>query len=194
MVLQYRAFWSIPNAGPAMSTFHVAGSLASLPPVAFWAASVRALFNASLALIPNEVTISFDSEVTEIDTATGQLVGAAPVTPPAALTGGSSAAWAAGSGGRIVWSTNTIRNGRRVRGTTFMVPLHASSYTTTGVLQNTTITTLGTAASTYRTDMGGTDMIPVVYSRPNGGNNGAFASIEGSSVPSLVANLRSRKY
>lgn len=192
MVAQYKAFWSIPNAGPSVSTFHAAGTGLLFPQE--FADAVGALFATLPTRIPNEVAVSFDTEVTEIDENTGQLVGALAVTPPTTVEGDGSGVWAAGSGARIVWATSVIRDGRRVRGTTFLVPLAANQYDSDGRILPATITGITGGANTYLDDLDAAGYTAVVYSRPRPGIPGAASSVVSASVPSLVATLRGRKY
>ncbi len=51
----------------------------------------------------------------------------------------------------VHWITQDYRNGRRVRGRTFMVPLAAVAFDGTGTLNNSMISTLSTAATTLLT-------------------------------------------
>lgn len=192
MPSQYRAFWSIPNAGPAVSTFHAQATLSG--DAQQFADRVRALFVAMASRIPDDVAITFDSEVTFMDSATGTLSTATAVTPPPIVAGSAAGGWASGSGARIVWLTGEIRNGRRVRGTTFFVPLSGDNYAASGRLSGSTVNALQAAADAYLSGMGA-DGIPVyVYSRPIPGRPGATSEVTAASVPETVATLRSRKY
>lgn len=192
MPSQYRAFWSIPNAGPAVTTFHAQATLSG--DAQQFADRVRGLFLALQGRIPDEVAVTFDSEVTYINTATGVLESATAVTPPAIVAGGYAGGWASGSGGRIVWGTGEIRNGRRVRGTTFIVPLGGAEYAPSGRLTGGTVAALQAAADAYLSGMGADGNPVYVYSRPIPGRAGATSEVTVATVPETVATLRSRKY
>lgn len=192
MPLRYRALWSIPDAGPSVSTFHfLTANEAGRQGIV---GRIQALFAAWTSVLPDDVTVSFDSEITEVDTASGELVAAFPVTPGTPVTGVNTGVWAAGAGFRVVWSTGDIRLGRRVRGSTFIVPVHAASFTNTGKPGPNSSDDVVTAAQACVNGLS-TDGTPmVVYSRPKPGLPGAVSLVDKASVSSVAATLRSRKY
>lgn len=115
-------------------------------------ATVRSLFFALVAYIPNGATIQVSPAVQEYDEASGQLVGeiVASVTP-ALITGTGAGAYAGGAGAYISWKTGTIWQGRRVQGRTFLVPMVAI-FDTNGTLAATPLATLQSAATAAITD------------------------------------------
>lgn len=192
MVQQYRALWAIPNAGPSMSTFHFQASSELSAQAA--ADNVRAFFNAITGYIPNEVTIAFDTEVTTMDTATGQLTGSIPVTAPPTVTGDDTGPWAGGSGFRVVWATGAIVAGRRVRGSTFLVPAAGQDFTTGGVPSSAARSAINSAAQTL-IDAGAGDSAELqVWSRPRPGRPGSVHNVVSATLSPLPATLRGRKY
>lgn len=195
-ILQYRALWSVPNAGPSVSTFHMQGSLPGSP-TATIAAAVRAFFNSVATYLPNDVSVAFDTEMTEYDETTGVLTGAEAVTPPALVTGSVSTAWAGGTGIRLVWGTDVIRFGRRVRGATFLVPAANSVFSTAGQVLPAVVTAVnghGTTLIGALAGAGGSNL--VVWSRPQTvpSRPGAFSTVATATTSSIAAQLRSRKY
>ena len=195
MVNQYRAFWSIPNAGPSMSTFHGGDSSTTTSGAQTFATAVRAFFNRLTSVLPNDVSVTFDTEVVRLDTATGQLVDSVGVTPGATVAGSSTGTWAAGSGGRIVWNTGVILAGRRVLGSTFIVPMGGALYTDAGRVSATGLATMQTAADNLISELAGTPTVALcVYSRPRPGIPGAVSTVTAGAPSSQVATLRGRKY
>lgn len=199
MVAQYKALWTIPGAGPSVSTFHSAGPMTGAQ-AAFWALTVRKFFDDVKGLLPNDVSVNFDTEVTEYDTASGVLTGTISVAAPAVVLGGAAGAWAGGAGVRLVWLTSRILDGRRVRGATFLVPAAAVAFDTNGAVSATGITTANNAASTYLAAMTGSNPVAVVYSRPRPASDtlparpGTETPISGRSASAIVGTLRGRKY
>lgn len=187
----YKAFWNIPNAGPSVSTFAAQATLQG--DAQEFANRVRTLLLAMVSYLPDEVTISFDTEVTFVDPSTGVLTGSTAVTQPQLIAGTSTAAWAAGTGARIVWATDTIRNGRRVRGSTFLVPLTSVVNTAGGLVGGSARTAIQTAAQAYLTGMAADGNPVYVYSRPVPGRPGATTVVTAASVPEIPATLRTRK-
>lgn len=202
MVSRVEISWSIPNAGPSVSVMHFQDG-PSAQSAADLLADIRPFFIAAQGYLPNDVTISFPSEIAHLNIATGELESVEPVVPPASVTGTVSGAWAGGSGGRVVWGTNNIHVGRRVRGTTFLVPLAGSAFGTDGRMTGPFTTAMTTAGNALiaAAEAGNTRLS--VYSRPvrpssvppiTVGRPGALFSVVSASVPGVAASLRGRKY
>lgn len=196
LVHQYRALWDTESGGSGFSVFHAAQGLSQAQAQA-WATSIRDMFFAlTSTIIPADVTISFPGEVLELNTATGELAAVVAVTPPTTCVGSATGAYSAPSGGRIRWNTAGIVGGRRVAGTTFIVPLISSAYDDAGTLSASTMTTLSGASGTYLATQPG---VPVVYSRPFEGADGIAPRpgtehvITSQGIPDRVAVLRSRR-
>lgn len=192
---QYKALWQIPGAGPSVSTFHGGDAATTVSGAQAMADSVRAFFAAIAGWLPNEVVVTFESEVTRLQTETGQLVASTAVTPPASVQGTGTGVWAAGSGARVVWQTDAIRNGRRVVGSTFIVPVVGNVFSLSGTVTQTVATALDTAAENLITALDAQPTVSLcVYSRPRPGVPGAVSPVISATVPALAATLRGRKY
>jgi hypothetical protein len=92
-------------------------------------------------------------------------------------------------GTRVSWQTNSIHNGRRVRGSTFIVPIASQFYTDQGLISPANLAVLDLAAGELRqnTNIG-------VFSRPTKkGVAGAWSKITGNTVAPGVSWLRSRR-
>lgn len=191
MVFLIRVPWSIPNAGESVSTFHVNGDAIQ---VQAYVQAIRTFFTTIAGELPNEVAVTLPSEVVELNDATGTLVATYPTTPGSAVAGTDAGAWAAGSGARIVWSTGVIAAGRRVRGSTFLVPLSSASYTNTGRIGSSPIATIDAAAEAMLDDIATSGGDLAVYSRPRPGRPGASHGVISGATSPQVATLRGRKY
>lgn len=194
MTYRYVVQWNIPNAGDAVSVFHL-GSGGGYSPAATVNA-IRAAFEACKTRIPNEVTLTFPPEYAEIDNRSGQTIGFGAIASPAPVVGSGSSEWAAGVGARLVWQTDTVARGRRVRGATFMVPLVLTSFTNTGLVAETTRTLLTDAWTTALGAASASNVAIGVYSRPSssGAGDGFWSPALTVGVPPLTATLRGRKY
>lgn len=199
-IIQYRALWAVPNAGPSVSTFHMQGSLPGSP-VATIAAAIRKFFDDNKGALPNDVSVSFDSEMTQYDESTGTLTGTAAVAPPAVVTGTVATQWAGGTGVRVVWSTDVIRFGRRVRGATFLVPTGFGIFGNDGQVTPAAAATITGTAGTLIAGLagaGGSNL--VVWSRPQEATDdrpyrpGAMSTVTVGACAPRAAQLRSRKY
>lgn len=190
---QYKAFWSVPNAGPCVTTFHFQSSTGVFDALSIPAA-VRDFFGRLVSYIPDDVGVSYDTEIGVLDTATGQLTSTLAVATPPVTTGTAAGNWAAGSGARVVWSTADIANGRRVRGATYLVPLSVNAYAGSGRIAGTVVEAITTSATTFLSDIEDSDNFLTVYSRPTPGSPGTNHRVTTGSCSEVVATLRSRKY
>lgn len=140
--------------------------------------------------IPAGTTVTIPSGGDLIDEATGQLTGVWGTSGSTQHTGTAQGGFAAGVGARVVWETGAIRNGRRVRGSTFVVPIWSSAYDNGGTLQSTTIASLEDAIGAMLAQVP-TQMR--IWSRPTNGSGGAALAVVGGSAPDKVSWLRSRR-
>ena len=170
---------------PGVSTFY---SEVAVPSAV---ADVAAFYDAIKANMPTSVSARILSSGDIIDDADGSLVGSWSEGSDTVVTGTSGVAYGAGSGVAVQWNTNGIRNGRRVRGRTFLVPLTADVLQTDGTVANSARAGIETAANTLA---GGGQLY--VWSRPGVGGSPAGASnlILSATVPDRVTALRSRRY
>lgn len=159
-IFRSRFTWTGFNGAPGVSTFFF-----NTAPSATEIAAIQTFFNAVKNGIPSVVKISTDGGIDELDEANGELLGSSVVTPPATVTGAAGAAYAAPTGVIVHWTTPDVVGGRRVRGTTYLVPF-TSFFDTDGTVVASGITMLGSAAGTLWTTNFGK---MVVWHRPKFG-------------------------
>lgn len=94
-----------------------------------------------------------------------------------------------GVGLRVVWNTLGTTNGRRVRGSTFFVPLDATMYGTNGLLSASRAQWVSAAAALVTASS--SQML--IWTRPRPGTAGGVNSVVSSTVPNKVTTLRSRR-
>lgn len=191
-----RVTWSgTPVVGPGVSTFYLTDTI-----TAGWPAALVTFFNAVKNYVPTGVTWTVPGTTDLIETTTGQLTG---VTTPGGggtvLSSGGAVDYKPGVGGRVRWTSGGIVGGRKVTGTTFLVPM-TSQETPNGVLQALTVTNITAAANAY---IANAAFEAGVYSRPrpagvrNGvpyaARAGSVYPILGSNVPTGITWLRSRR-
>jgi hypothetical protein len=180
-----RTLWSGSGVvGPGVSTFYFdeAGS--------GYVAAVAALWTSVAASFPSTITWTTASSGDLIDIATGELSGSWNDGTTQTAVGTSVSQYAAGVGCRIKWVTAGIRNGRRVYGSTFLVPIDGNKYDAQGTIGAAHVTTYSTAAAAVVSSAGNALCI---YSRPGGGQPGMSSVVTNSSVPDQVSWLRSRR-
>jgi hypothetical protein len=145
------------------------------------------------ALVPTTVTLQVDPTVEIVQSDTGQLVGFFTTATVAPAVGTRAGSYSAASGAVISWNTNGVRNGRRIRGRTFVVPLAGSAYQADGTIAEADLATLRAIGNQLTVDGGITDF--GVWSRPSGpgATDGQFWPAVGYRVNDKVAVLTSRR-
>lgn len=154
---------------------------------------VRAFFDTIKGFVPTVVVFDVLPEVEVIESTDGRLISAINVTPPAQVRGTGTGNYSAAAGAVVNWRTAGIRNGRRVRGRTFLVPLAVGAFSGTGELAPGTRTGIAAAAATLAEQGGSPDL--GVYGRPSGpgATDGVWFGVTSSNVPALSAILTSRR-
>lgn len=159
----------------------------SVAKVESWVSSIQ-------TRVPNTVTLQVQQTVPIIESTTGTLVRFMnATTAPAARVGSGTGAYSAAAGACVNWYTDGVRNGRRVRGRSFIVPLAGSALATDGTIDNTQLTGLRSASTTMAA-VGGTGDLGV-WARPTGpgATDGVWYSVTSVTVPDKTAVLRSRR-
>jgi hypothetical protein len=152
-----------------------------------------AFLTAVRPLIPSTITVGVNSTVEEIEDTTGALVSFYTGTPAAAAVGSGGTAYAGPAGAVISWYTNVVRNSRRIRGRTFIVPAGTGSFDTDGTITSTRLANLVTAATGITAAAGAGDL--GVWARPTspGATDGVWAVVASYRVPDRAAILTSRR-
>lgn len=185
------ARWTGFQGAPGYSNFHFSEFTGGADPDQM-IGRVAEFFEVLYATLASQVTVTVSSIVEEFDETTGQLTGYLDGEEDAVISAtGSNTPFSGPSGAVVNWLTNTVSNGRRVRGRTFLVPLRSSVYENDGTLSSGTLTTINEAAEGL---VGGDwNSEFVVWSRPTGGSGGVLAPVTGHRVPDMAAVLRSRR-
>jgi len=186
-ISRIRVAWNgSPVTGGGVSTFYTEGD-----PLQLQLACKTFFAGTLLSACPVGITFSVPANGETLESTNGQLIdGWAEGTAQTTSATGSSG-FAAGVGTRIVWNTGRVIGGRRVRGSTFLVPLVTSMYDSDGTIVNAVRTNLETAAQAIVVALGD-DL--VVWSRnTKGAADGEISTISSASVPDKVSWLRSRR-
>lgn len=143
-------------------------------------------------ILPGSVNITSEPEVAIIDSDTGMATDFVNVDQDD-MSGGASGSqsYSGPSGAVVTWRTADLRNGRRIRGRTFLVPLSNTAFESDGTLNSNALGFLDNFASTLMGSALTGDL--GVWSRPTGGSGGVWATVTGYSIPDMVAVLRSRR-
>ena len=156
-------------------------------------AKVDTWLDAWVTSLPSTVSILVDPTVDVVNVENGELESFMTVAPDTARVGSGAGTYAAPAGACVNWSTNGVRNGRRVRGRTFMVPLTSAATQSDGTIATANLTALRTATATFISPTGSGDL--GVWGRPSapGATDGVWYSVSAFTLPDKVAVLRSRR-
>lgn len=156
-------------------------------------AKVDVWLDAWVSSLPTTVSILVDPTIDVLEESTGELENFLTVSPDTARTGSGAGNYAAPAGACVNWSTNGVKNGRRVRGRTFMVPLTSAATQSDGTIATSNLTALRAATTTFISPTGAGDL--GVWSRPSapGATDGVWYVVTAFSLPDKVAILTSRR-
>lgn len=156
---------------------------------------VNAFATAVVGHLPYQAQLQTMGEVEVIEDSTGALVDVVGTTQPAVLTSSATAdvKYAGPTGAVITWRTAGIRNGRRIKGRTFVVPIAGHHFDANGTLGGGALAMLNGAATALRDTSTSPDL--GVYARPSGpgATDGTWSVVTSHSVPDMAAVLRSRR-
>lgn len=170
MVALVRTAWSGTSGGPGVTQIALLGAAGGTwNPGGEQAAvnAMRAFWDSIKTILPNELTLTVSPVVDWYDRETGELQGSnvAP-TAPAVVIGTGTGSYAGGAGLKVAWETGQVRDGRRVRGASYIVPCDIVAFNNLGQTATGVRTTVNTAAAALITAFtsGGSSM--AVWSRP----------------------------
>lgn len=197
-LLRVKLRWSGFIGGPGYSIFHMRDFSGGEPDQAQADAAVARIgdfANFARTHCPQAVQLQVQSDVEVIEETNGQLQSIFNVTTGGPQQGQAPTdeAYSAASGAVITWRTPGVRNGRRVRGRTFLVPLSSIAYQSDGTLSPAAISNLNSAAGNLVNGTGTPDM--GVWARPSakGATDGIWYAAGSYSINDKVAILRSRR-
>lgn len=191
-----RVAWTGFNGAPGVSTFYGLTAGTSLE-------ALHTFFDSIKGVLPEAVHLQIAGEGEFIEDSTGEVTDLWVDDEPAAIVGGGYGSYAGPVGCAVRWTTDTVVDGARLKGHTFLVPLYGNSYDGSGTLSESVLTTVGTAAAALVAANAGGDL--VVWHRPRvaraadgsrpavAARAGSHGLITGSSVPDKAAVLRSRR-
>ncbi len=178
-----RVSWDGLGGLPGLSTFYYGVASPNV-------SDCKTFFNTIKDYFPNGLTWNIPSSGDELDSATGALTGVWLGTGGGSVVAsGGAVPYAAGTGCRVKWSTGVIHNGRRVLGSTFLVPITTSNYDTSGTIGSTALTAFQTAATAFAAS----GVAKGIWSKGRSEGDGIYAAIATGEVPDRVTSLRSRR-
>lgn len=200
MPFVYRPVWSVLAGGVGYSTFALANNAIATPvELGTAAAAIRTFFESVKQQLASGVTITYPTEVLDVDDATGELQDVVTISPPGGTGATGTLPFAAGVGSKVTWATSGVREGRRVRGMTYLVPAPTALYDNQGTLDETRRLEIQSAGGSLVTALAALPCELVVWSRPREASEGVSAragatfAVVGASCRDKVAVLRTRR-
>lgn len=197
-MIRVKAAWSGFQGAPGLTVFHFSkfdvGSGFVTSDSQSAVDRIRSFFFGVNSALPAGVSVQVQGDAEIIEATDNSLVEIHATSMPAVVNGtATGTSYASPVGAVVNWRTNQIRNGRRVRGRSFLVPLAGSAFEGNGTLSASTLTSLKSAADTLRTAAGTTQL--GVYARPTtkDATDGLWAQVTANTVPDMGAVLRSRR-
>lgn len=197
-IIRVKARWQGFQGAPGYTIFHMRDFAAAEPTVAEADAAitrVKAFFTGIAPYLPAVVQVQVENDIEVIEETTGDLVNILSAASTSAVTGGaaSGSPYAAPVGAVVTWRTTVVRNNRRIRGRSFLVPLSSTAFENNGTLVSTALTVINNAATALINPAGAPDL--GVWARPTvpGANDGLWAAVSSFSVPDMGSVLRSRR-
>jgi hypothetical protein len=175
-----------PVTGGGVTTWYTEGD-----PLQLQLAAKTFFAGTLLSACPSGLQFVVPASGETIESSTGALTGGWTAGTAQTTSATGSSGYAAGVGTRVVWNTPGITRRRRVRGSTYLVPLVVSMYDTDGTIVNSVRTNLEAAAQAVIVALG--DDFCVWSRNTSGASDGAIWTISSASVPDKVSWLRSRR-
>lgn len=195
VILRVRTVLSYGSGGPGLHTAYflpgtVGGSTADATDVV---GRVRAMFQSQITAFSNSMFIQVSTDVAAIEATTGMLTGNFSAAAAALVTGTGGASQEITAAMILVRSrTNSVINGRAVRGRWYIGPVAATSTNPLGGVITTLVTSWNASANATIAPAG-TTSAPVVWHRPTTLNAGTHAPVTSFSTWDQYAVMRSRR-
>jgi len=184
-IIRIRTTWSgAAVTGPGVSTFYWDEADTG------FVTKIGAFWTALAAYLPTGMVLTTLGSGDLLDVSSGALTGTWTDGGTSTVATTGAGAYSQGVGVRASWLTSGIRNGRRVRGSTFIVPVIGSAMNTDGTPNNTAMTTFTNAAAGLVTAAASHMR---VYSRPSPAGAGQQNTVISSTVVDSVSWLRTRR-
>ena len=201
MVAIVRTEWSGTSGGPGLTQFAAVGGSAMTAGVAQSLVNAARIFwAAQAAAMPDELRLIVSPVVDVYNESDGELTASyVAAQAPLVVAGTATQGYAGGAGYKVNWNTGVIRNGRRVRGATFIVPAALAIYTNVGEVSGAHQTLVNTAANKLIADFTAAGAPLAVWSRPTDATEtkparlGALTGVVSGSTAQKSAILRGRR-
>lgn len=154
-------------------------------------AELKAFYTALINKFPQGMTVTVPTAGDTINDADGKVNGGwSDAGGGSAGTSTSNVSYAAGTGAYIIWGTNAINSGRRLKGRTFICPIISTEYDTSGTLGASMQSVLQTAGNT----LAAAGKLAIWHRNHKGASDGSSSAVTSALVKDVVTSLRSRRF
>lgn len=192
---KYVVTWTGIVGAPGYSVHYTMSTTANPNPL-------QTFYNALITYLPLNATVTIPNSGETLDETTGKMVNVWSAGTQTSSVGTGDSIYVPAEGALVRWGTNSFKNGRRVLGHTFIVPLSRAAYATGGLVAAATCNAIQAASNTCRSSYG-VDMVvwnrPVYKKAPVEGDPptlvrpGSVSPITFTACPTKVAVLTSRR-
>lgn len=205
MVHIVRTAWSGTSGGPGLTQLAIDQTTSSFGPLSAGEGqsavnAVRAFWQAINAYLPNEITLTVSPVVDYYLTHNAQLAGSmSAATAPALVLGTSTGNYSMATGPKVNLNTGVILNGRRVRGSIYIVPGSGTTMGPAGMIDPAARTAINSAGATLMSSLSSAGLKLGVWSRPipvgkpNGPREGEWSDVSVMETNEKLAVLRGRR-
>src|SRR3954447_19543393 len=152
VIQRIRATWTGFAGAPGYSNFHFSTTDPLAASAAAAAARVRTFFFDCRSYLVAGSTVSIDTAVPFFNEEDGLVFQEVAITAPSPVSGlAPSQGYSGATGASVKWSSATYREGHRVYGRTYLVPLAGGALQNNGSLDDTARSVLTTAAAALLT-------------------------------------------
>lgn len=197
-MLKVKVRWAGFTGSPGWSNFFFRDFSGTGEPTSDQAAPAVARVNTFFTAIKDRFTPNVNwtiqPDVEVVQETNGNLVDIFNTTATAPIVGSNTIlTYAAPAGVVVTWRTGIVRNGRRVRGRTFLVPTSSACFQADGSIETASLSIFQNAANALCNSTGSPDL--GVWARPSapGANDGSWSLVNSATVPDMAAILRSRR-
>lgn len=161
--------------------------------------AVKTFFQGMAPFMPPSVSVTVPTTGEVLDETTGKMNNVWSTGSVLTIAGTATAtAYTPQAGALVQWNTAGFTNGRHVRGRTFIVPLSAGVYTSSGLLTASNATTMTGVATSFIANTGNSLVVwhRPVYSKPPNSTltrPGAMFVVTTGLVPTKTATLKGRR-
>lgn len=171
MIGKVATTWSGTSGGPGITQLYIedldGADIITQAQAQAAVNAVRTFWAALVTYLPDEIILTVQSTVDMYDHGNGSLINTVTATTaPTTVAGTSTSSYAMAAGMKVNLQTASINNGRRVRGSIYVVPAGSNVMTATGNVGSTMRTAINSAGASLMSTLNSAGLRLIVWGRP----------------------------